>query len=78
MKRVRPTTITLNGRGGGWKILIPQLASPVANTVTTRANQMGATNILHPSHYPINGVLECYAEELQEPDDDAGASPNPD
>lgn len=65
----KPTTITLNGCRGGWKILIPQLASPVANTVTAMAYKLGVANVISPSHYPINGVLECYAEDLESGDD---------
>lgn len=62
----KPKVITLRGNRGGWQILIPQLATPVANTITTRANQMGATNIMHPSHYPINGVLEIREDDTED------------
>jgi len=57
---MKPGTIQFYRNRGGWQILLPQLADPVANTVTTRANQMGATNIISSAHYPINGVLEIY------------------
>lgn len=45
--------------------MLPQLARPVANAITTRANQMGSTNIISSAHYPINGVLEIYERDRQ-------------
>lgn len=69
---MRPQAIRFYDRGGGWKILVPQLAGKVANTVTTRANQMGATNIISSAHYPINGVLEVYVQDTN-PDADNSA-----
>ena len=63
--KVTPRAIQFYRNRGGWQILLPQLARPVANAITTRANQMGSTNIISSTHYPINGVLEIYETKVE-------------
>lgn len=41
-------------------IPMPLDVKDIAYTVTTRAGNVGVTNLINGGHYPLNGVMEIY------------------